>query len=151
MTCGQLKTRLMLVGRKSFHQFGQVKFRIEDVEWNPLAIKHAGKMFYVRLKRIQSRSVWIVYAASQMLPASSARFLITLSLSHPDKEVEASSWSYTGQPSSLTVGFSQVVKDGRCLIMTDSAMEQLMNVNREQSSTEFSISIAVDIKSLNNN
>ena len=112
-----------------------------DVEWDPLAMKHAGKMFYLRIKRIASRGVWVLYTAAQLLPSHSSQYLTTITLSCPDSERVGTSWTYTGPPSSLVMGLDKVLREGRCLVMTDPAMEQLMTRDRENRGTLFTVRV----------
>jgi len=94
----------------------------------PVAIKHCGKMFYLRIKRLPSRGAWVSYVAAQLSPSKCSRFYSSITLLSSDSENPAA-WSYKGNPSSLAVPLESVVKAGDCLVMSDSAMEQLMCLN----------------------
>ena len=91
-----------------------------DVEWNPLAVKYAGKMFYLRIKRIARRGVWVLYTAAQILPVNCSQYLATITLSCPDMDTSGTTWSFTGPPTSLVMELEKVLREGNCLIMTDA-------------------------------
>jgi len=115
-----------------------------DVEWNPLAIKHAGKMFFLRIKRIASRGVWVLYTAAQLLPGQCLKYLATITLSCPNSDINiGSNWTYTGAPSSLVVGLDKVVRKGNCLLMTDPAMEQVMTICNDKRGTLFTVRVEI--------
>ena len=92
----------------------------------PVAIKHCGRMFYLRIKRLPSRGAWVSYVAAQLPPSKCSRFFSSITLLSNDSENPAA-WSYKGHPSSLAVPLESVFKAGDCLVMADSAMEQLMS------------------------
>ena len=138
-----VKKTLLLVLPKFKEKFPLQHSR--DCEWDPVAVNYAGKMFYVRIKRIHNRGVWIFYTAAQLLPASCEHYLSTITLSCPDLNMTTTAWTYTGSPSSLVLGLDKVLKEGKCLIMTDPAMEQLMTVDKLKRGTLFNIAVEVSL------
>jgi len=115
-----------------------------DVEWNPLVVKHAGKMFYLRIKRIANRGIWIFYTAAQLLPGHCTKYMATISLYYPNRDITmGTKWSYTGQPVSLVVGLDRVLRKGNCLLMTDPAMEQVMAIAPEKKGTLFTVKLEI--------
>jgi len=115
-----------------------------DVEWNPLAVKQAGKVFYLRIKRIASRGVWVLYTAAQLLPGQCHKYLATITLSCPNKDINmGTAWTYTGTPSSLVVGLDKILRNGNCLVMTDPAMEQVMSISPDKKGTLFTVKLEI--------
>ena len=107
-------------------------------------MKHAGKMFYLRIKRIASRGVWIFYTAAQLLPGHCSKYMAIISLQCPNKDITmGTKWSYTGQPVSLVVGLDRVLRKGTCLIMTDPAMEQVMTMATDKKGTLFTVKLEI--------
>jgi len=112
-----------------------------DSEWNPLAVKFAGKMFYLRIKRIHRRGVWILYTAAQMFPGNCVHYMSTITVSCPDMNTSSTTWTYCGHPTSLVVGLDRVLQEGKCLVLKDTAMEQLMTLDKDQRGTLFSVMV----------
>jgi len=106
----------------------------------PLAISVCGELFYLRISRIKSRSVWIAYVATQLVSEDCKLFLTSFTLSsigpgsHP-------SFSYSGPPSSLVSSLEDVLKSGNCLVLTDPGVNNMIAASQKP---EFSMSF--DIK-----
>ena len=77
---------------------------------------------------------------------TSTREKATVTLSCSDMNTSNSTWTYTGSPSSLVIGLDRVLKEGKCLIMTDPAMEQLMTVDKKKKESHFSILVELSQK-----
>merc|ERR1712059_167794 len=52
-----------------------------DMVWNPLAVRFAGQMFYLRVIRVQKTRLWVLYVAAQLLTASCSKYLASISVS----------------------------------------------------------------------
>ena len=98
-------------------------------------------MFYLRIKRIARRGVWVLYTAAQMLPVNCSQYLATITLSCPNMDTSGTTWSFTGPPTSLVMELEKVLREGNCLIMTDPAMEQLMTVDKDMRGTLFTVTV----------
>jgi len=91
----------------------------------PVAISVGGELFYVRISRIKSRSVWIVYIVSQLVTEDCKNFLTSFSLSSIGPS-SCHSFSYSGPPSSLVSSLEDVLKSGNCLVLTDPGVNNLI-------------------------
>ena len=104
-------------------------------------------MLYVRIKRIHNRGVCIFDNAAQLLPGSCEHYLSTTTLYCHGMNI-TTTWTYIGLPSSLVLGLDRVLKEGKCLIMTDHAMKQLMTVDKSKG-TLFNIAVELSLNNKN--
>ena len=94
------------------------------------------------IKRLASHGAWITYVAAQLVPSKCDRFQISFTLLSSNPDI-TSAWSYTGYPSSLVLSLEAVVKAGDCLLMSDSAMKQLMSVDMERQESVFCVKVEI--------
>ena len=88
-----------------------------------IATTYQGEVFYVRIKRIATRAVWLIYVVCQMVSQDCSNFKVDLMVSSSGKE-QSSSFSISGKPSSI-VSSENVLKSGNCLVLTEPAMKIL--------------------------
>ena len=98
-----------------------------DVDWNPVAIKFAGNMFYLRIARRKIIKSWIFHVAAQQLPEGCSKYLAKITVFPPGCEDDTGlHWRIAGPPFSLLVKVEEAVRIGGCLVITQPAMERLM-------------------------
>ena len=90
----------------------------------PLAVLFHDSLFFIRVTRIKSRSVWVASVVGQMVKEDCSRFLVSLDLKCPDDK-SAPSFSFSGPPCSLTSSVEDILKDGNCLVLTDPAVANI--------------------------
>ena len=90
----------------------------------PLAVLYQDCIFFIRVSRIKSRSVWVASVAGQMVKEDCSRFQVSLDLRSPSDK-SAASFSFSGPPCSLTSSVEGILKDGNCLVLTDPAVSNI--------------------------
>ena len=107
-------------------------------------MKYAGKVFYLRIKRIATRGVWTFHTAAQLLPSSCSKYLSTITVTCPGRE--ATGWTFTVSipPLSLVeVEVEDVLRTGKCLVMTEAVMQGVMTVSHDNKGTLFNVSVQI--------
>ena len=95
-----------------------------DVDWNPLAVKFAEQMFYVRISRMKKTKQWTFLVMAQLLPGSCSRFMSRITVSSPSQQ-EGRSLTLQGQPCSLLEDL-QADQGGAGLVVEEAAMKKML-------------------------
>ena len=117
-----------------------------DVDWNPLAVKYSGKMFYLKICRRKKSSSWMFNVVAQLQPAGCRRFVTRISVLPPAGEAEDRCRGATGPPCSLLVRDEVVEMQGDCLIITEQSMQGFMAPCSKKQGRTFRVRLEIELK-----